>query len=177
MFAYASSHTRRVSVRLPLAALIAATLLSACGGGDEEATTPEPGEESTDAVTGDANADDVEVIDEWAKVLTKGDTEAAAEFFALPSTVENGPTLRLQTAADARLFNASLPCGAELTAAQSEGEFTTATFELTERPGPGVCGDGTGNEAQTTFVIEDGKIVEWRRVANGLGEPAPGEAV
>ena len=148
--------------------------IAACGGSeDDPATTEEPGT----AITGDADPDDVKVIDEWAKALTEGDVDAAAAFFALPSAVENGLSARLTTEADARGFNASLPCGAELVDAQSEGDFTTATFELTERPGPGVCGDGTGNEAQTTFVIEDGKIVEWRRVANGLGEPAPGEAV
>ena len=41
---------------------------------------------------------------------------------------------------------------------------SVATFRLTERPGPGVCGQGTGETAQTAFVIEDGEIVEWRRV-------------
>ncbi len=111
------------------------------------------------------------------KTLRKGDVDAAAEFFAIPSIAENGPTVRITNREQARLFNASLPCGAVLIGAESQGEFTTATFRLTERPGPGVCGDGVGGEAQTAFVIEDGEIAEWRRVGIGGPQPAPGEAV
>jgi hypothetical protein len=89
---------------------------------------------------------------------------------------ENGPILvEIEDLEDARAFNASLPCGAELTSAEPDGEFVLATFRLTERPGPGRCGSGAGNTAQTAFVIEDGRIVEWRRV--GLEIPldtAPG---
>ncbi len=165
----------------------AATLLTlialfagACSGGnDDPATTPAPQEEpgTPSEITGDADPADVEVIDEWAKALTEGDLDAAAASFALPSIAENGPTLRIQSRADARLFNDTLPCGAELIEAQSEGDFTTATFRLTERPGPGECGPGAGGEAQTAFVVEDGRIVEWRRVANAGSEPAPGETV
>ena len=51
--------------------------------------------------------------------------------------------------------------------------WSLATFRLTERPGPGSCGTGTGATAQTAFLIEDGEIVEWRRV--GLGERAGAE--
>jgi hypothetical protein len=51
----------------------------------------------------------------------------------------------------------------------------TASFDLTERPGAGRCGSGTGEEASTAFVIRDGKIVEWRRV--DLEVPAaPGQS-
>ena len=60
--------------------------------------------------------------------------------------------------------------------AETQGEFTTATFRLTERPGPGTCGPGTGESAKTSFVIRDGKIVEWRRVGTG-GAEAPGRTV
>jgi hypothetical protein len=103
------------------------------------------------------------VIDEWAETLAAGDVEGAAEFFAVPSVAENGPRLQIESVADARAFNAALPCGAELIRAETEGEITTATFRLTERPGPGSCGAGTGNTAKTAFLIEDGLIVEWRR--------------
>ena len=96
----------------------------------------------------------------------------AAEFFALPSAVANGtPPVTLHTRADVRLFNESLPCGARLLRTSSSSGFITAVFRLTERPGPGSCGSGTGGTARTTFVIRDGKIQEWRRVAD---EPAPG---
>ena len=153
---------------------LGALFLAACGGADDDpATTPEPPEDPT----ADANPADIEVIDAWVKVLREGDVDAAAEFFAIPSVAENGPTLRITSRAQARLFNESLPCGAVLVAAETQGAFTTATFRLTERPGPGVCGDGVGGEAQTAFVIEDGEIVEWRRVGIGGTQPAPGEAV
>lgn len=157
---------------IPPAALLTliALFLSACGGDD---SAPEGAE----AVPGDASPTDVEVIDAWATALTEGDIDAAAGFFALPSVTENGPTLRLETREDARLFNAALPCGAVLVEADGEGEFTTATFRLTERPGAGSCGPGTGGEAQTAFVIKDGKITEWRRVTPAGPEPALGESV
>jgi hypothetical protein len=127
----------------------------ACGGGDDEPAAEIPG---------DADPEDVRVIDEWARTLASGDVEGAAAFFAIPSVAENGILYAIEDEDDALRFNASLPCGAELIAAETEGEFTTATFRLTERPGRGTCGDGTGETAQTTFVIDGSKIVEWRRV-------------
>ena len=151
---------------LPLV-LVCATL-AACGG-DDEATTSIPGGADPDAVA---------VIDDWARTLRAGDVDGAAGFFALPSVAQNGPTLQINDIEDARLFNASLPCGAILEEAVDDGEFTIATFELTERPGPGTCGSGTGADARTAFKIEDGKIVEWRRVADepDSSQPAPGSS-
>lgn len=154
-----------------LIAVVAAGVLTAgCGGGDD-ASSGEPPPEATAG----ADPEHVEVIAAWADTLRSGDVEGAAEYFALPSIAENGITFDLETAEQAEAFNASLPCGARLIEAVTEGDFTTATFRLTERPGPGTCGDGAGNTAQTSFVIEGGKIVEWRRV--GLpGEQSPGQS-
>jgi len=158
--------------------ILTALFMAACGGGsDEEPTTTAPQAEEGRAVTGDADSDDVDVIDAWSDALRKGDVDAAAEFFAIPSVAENGAQLiRIRDRDDARLFNLSLPCGAVLIEAETQGDFTTATFKLTERPGPGLCGPGTGHTAQTSFVIEDGKIVEWRRVAISGPDSAPGQA-
>ena len=142
----------------------------ACGG-DDAAEPAEPAVE----VPGDADPADVAVIADWSETLAAGDVEAAAEFFKLPSIAENGVLFAIEDAEDAQRFNAALPCGARLIRAESEGDFTTATFRLLERPGPGTCGAGTGETAQTTFVIEDGRIAEWRRVALG-GQEAPGRA-
>jgi hypothetical protein len=156
----------------PLGALltIAVLVLSACGGGSSSTT-------STGAASTPGNADpgDVEVIDGWVTALRHGDVEAASDYFAIPSVAENGPILvRIRSVDDARRFNESLPCGARLIRADSAGEFTTGTFRLTERPGPGSCGPGTGSVAKTSFVIRDGKIAQWRRVgAGGGGAPAP----
>jgi hypothetical protein len=135
-------------------------------------------DETTTTVAGDADPAAVAVIDDWAQTLSEGDVDGAAGFFAIPSIAVNGLTLRIEDVADARRFNASLPCGATLKEAVAEGDLTIATFELTERPGPGTCGSGTGAEARTAFRIENGKITEWRRVAAGPGgsedaRPAP----
>lgn len=162
----------RVPARTVLIALAATAAFAGACGGDDEATSGAP--PPPDATAG-ANPEDVAVIAAWADTLRSGDVEGAAEYFALPSIAENGVTFELETPEQAEAFNASLPCGARLIEAVTEGDFTTATFRLTERPGPGTCGDGTGNTAQTSFVIEDGKIAEWRRV--GLpGERSPGQS-
>lgn len=144
-----------------LLAALAAVALVACGGSS--------GEETPTEVPGGADAADVAVIEEWSRTLSEGDIDGAAEYFALPSLAQNGPTLRIESLDDAKLFNSSLPCGATLVEAMPDGDFTIATFRLTERPGPGVCGPGTDGEAQTAFRIEDGKITEWRRVVTGAG--------
>jgi hypothetical protein len=96
--------------------------------------------------------------------------KAAAGYFAIPSVAENGPVLlRIRSTEEAVRFNESLPCGARLVRADTAGDFTTATFRLTERPGRGLCGPGTGTVAKTSFVIRDGKITQWRRVGVGGG--------
>jgi hypothetical protein len=151
---------------------LAVLVLSACGGSGSDATSTDGSNAST---PGNADPADVEVIDGWVTSLRHGDVDAAAEYFAIPSVAENGPILvRIRSMEDARRFNESLPCGARLIRADTAGEFTTATFRLTERPGPGSCGPGTGGVAKTSFVIRDGKIAQWRRVgAGGGGAPAP----
>ena len=176
-----------------VAALIAATL-AACGGeasptgaedsaeersadeGEGDAGAPAPEEADPEAFA-DADPEDVEVIREWTDALRGGNVEEAASYFSIPSVAQNGAILiRIGSEDDARAFNRSLPCGAILVGAESAGEFTTATFELTERPGPGSCGAGIGQEASTAFVIRDGKIAEWRRVSTG-GQPPSGDTV
>jgi hypothetical protein len=168
----------KVAAAVTALALLSLTAFSACSsdddGGDSNGSEQQPAEQQ---IPGDANPTDVAVIKEWSDTLRAGDVDGAADFFALPSVAENGPLLRIRTHDDARLFNASLPCGAILVRAETQGAFTTATFELTERPGPGTCGSGTGERAQTSFVIEDGKITQWRRVGIGGPQQAPGEAV
>lgn len=153
-------------------ATLAVAVIAGCGGsGADTATTTAPG------VAGDADPEATQVISDWADALRSGDIEAAAGYFAIPSTAENGPLLvRIRSERDAVAFNESLPCGAELVEAESSGEVTTATFELSERPGPGACGPGTGGTAKTAFVIRDGEIVEWRRVGADP-EPPAGQAV
>lgn len=137
------------------AAVFGAFVLAACGS------------DQGSAIPGGADPDAVEVIQQWADELRAGDVEAAADRFEIPSTVQNGtPPLELSDREEVVAFNESLPCGAELTEAQRDGVYVVATFELTERPGPGDCGSGVGQTAKTAFLIHDGRIVEWRRVAD-----------
>lgn len=169
MFAYRLRHYKGQPIRVPrvataaLIALAALMLLAAgCGGDDDGAATSA----QTDAAAGDA-----EVIKAWSAALTEGDVEAAADLFAIPSTAQNGPlTIRIETAADAIAFNESLPCGSKVISTRTEGDFTSATFRLEQRPGAD-CGTGVGETASTSFQIEDGKIIEWRRI----DELPPGE--
>jgi hypothetical protein len=132
-------------------------VLSGCGSSSDQSST----------IPGGADADAVQVIKSWADELRAGDVPAASDRFAIPSIVQNGtPPLRLTSRAQVEAFNRSLPCGAKLTEAVSSGRYTIATFELTERPGPGDCGGGVGDTAKTAFVIQDGRITEWRRVVD-----------
>jgi len=149
-----------------LALLSLAILLLGCGDESEEA-----GIEST----GGADPESVEVIESWSDSLREGELVEAAKLFRVPSIVQNGtPPLDLDTERKVLLFNASLPCGAELTETEQRDDYVIATFELTERPGAGECGTGVGVQARTAFKIEDGLIVEWRRVPNAPGsEQAP----
>jgi len=147
------------------AALAAALLIGGCGGDDGDAE--DAGGESSAAIEtpGDADPEKARVIREWSEALRGGDIEAAAEYFDIPSIVQNGtPPLPLTSREELIAFNEGLPCGAELVTAEDEGRYTVATFELTERAGAGECGDGVGATARTAFAIRDGLIVEWRRV-------------
>jgi hypothetical protein len=150
-----------LTVSLGLAFAIA---LIGCGGGSGESSGNEG-----DLPAGHGN---VQVIENWVDTLRKGDTEGAANFFALPSVVENGTApVVLHTRGQAVSFNESLPCGARLLHAYPAGIFINATFRLTDRPGGG-CGSGVGLIARTAFVIRHGKIVQWRRLPNPPGQQA-----
>jgi hypothetical protein len=157
------------------AALALSAALFGCGG-NEGSGENGGGDESTE-IPGGADPEAARVIDEWSTSLREGDIEAAADYFEVPSIAENGtPPVPLDSREEVIAFNESLPCGAELTSAGTDGQFTIATFELTERPGPGECGPGTGNTAKTAFVIEDGLITVWRRVADDPVVEPPAES-
>ena len=166
-----------VSLRalVPALTLVLAATLASCGVDGEVTVTATPEAEAPSDVATDADQADVDVIDDWASALAAGDVDGAARLFAIPSVAQNGLLYPIKDFDDARRFNASLPCGGELVEARDEGAFVVATFELRERPGAGTCGDGTGETATTAFVIEDGRIVEWRRVFDD-GTPTPSRA-
>ena len=122
------------------------------------------------ACAGCGSTPDVNVIRDWARALMAGDVDKAASYFALPSIVQNGtPPVRIASRAQAREFNELLPCGARLVMTTRHGAYIYATFRLTNRVG-GDCGAGTGTIAATAFLIRDGKIAQWRRLANPGGQ-------
>ena len=106
------------------------------------------------------------IVRAWADALRHGDVRVAARYFAVPSLVANGtPPIRLKTRAEVRFFNRTLPCGARLIGTEPAPKgFFIATFRLTERPGEGECGSGTGGTARTAFRVRDEHITDWLRV-------------
>jgi hypothetical protein len=174
---------------LSLACAACGLALAACGGGgggdDErlELTTPgadeqrerpaEPEERPSEPARKVARAD-VRVVREWADALRRGDVRAAARYFALPSVVSNGTApIKLDSRADVRFFNRTLPCGAKLIGTEvAVNGFFFATFRLTERPGRGSCGTGTGATARTAFRVRNHLITDWLRVPDEAEEPA-----
>jgi hypothetical protein len=156
-----------------LAALaVGAASCSGDGDGDPpRAATPSPSPSSTatperEVESAPPDAADVQVVRKWADTLRAGHIRAAARYFALPSLVSNGtPPIKLETRAEAEFFNRTLPCGAELIETEPAPHgFFIATFRLTERPGPGECGSGTGETARTAFRVRDAHITDWLRV-------------
>lgn len=129
----------------------------------------------------------VRVIKAWSSALRRGDVQAAASYFRLPSELINvvganglQDLIRIHTLDQAEEANAGLPCGAKFISASKRGPFVNALFRLTGRRGPGGsdCGSAAGQTARTDFVIRDGKIVEWLRAPdepgdNGNGGPQP----
>jgi hypothetical protein len=146
-----------VTRALALLSVLGVVALSGCGSSSKDST----------AVSGGADPATVQVIKSWADELRAGDVMAASKRFALPTVVQNGtPPLQLTTRGEVEAFNRSLPCGAKLTEAVAVDRFTIATFELSERPGPGECGNGVGETAKTAFVVRRGLITQWRRVVD-----------
>ena len=141
---------------LPASAI--AIALAGCGGGGGSDSGGQP------KVAGDADPGDVRVIDGWVTALRHGDVDAAARYFAIPSVAENGPLLlHIRSLDEARRFNESLPCGARLVRAETPGQFTTATFRLTERPGRASAGRAPGSRED---LVRDPRRQD-RRVAPG----------
>jgi hypothetical protein len=164
-------------------ALCALTMaLAACGGdGDKDraprtpsveaarpSATPEPSATPRPALRGPrVSRSDLAVIRAWTDAMRRGRLAEAARWFALPAIVVNGtPPLRLTTRELVRAWSRTLPCGARLLATERLGRYVLATFRLTERPGEGECGTGTGNTAQTAFLIRRRRIVRWLRVVD-----------
>jgi hypothetical protein len=146
--------------------LALALALGGCGGGGG---TEEPGggaRPPAGTTPSHVDAAEARVVRAWADALRHGHVAAASAWFALPAIVANGtPPLRLPSRAAVRGFNRSLPCGARLVATEPTPHgFLVATFRLTERPGAGECGSGTGRLARVAIRVSRGHIAYWVRI-------------
>ena len=144
----ADDHDRAAARAAALSALaLGAVGLTACGGGGDDG----PSEE--------------EVIRGWSGALNAGKYERAASYFAPGAVVEQQREFRLPDREAAIFFNRTLPCRADVTDVEDEGRTTLAAFRLREGRG-GRCGpgNGAGESARVRFVIEDGRILEWRQL-------------
>src|SRR3954447_11230616 len=161
--------------RLAPILLLAATIGAVgCGGsGDDKPAAKKPPAKASPRASHAVKAADVRVIRGWTDTLRAGHVSAAAAYFAVPTVVQNGtPPLQLRTRQQVRRFNAALPCGARLLRTVATDRYVAAVFRLTDRPG-GDCGRGAGQRAATAFLIRNGKIVEWRRIALPPQPPSP----
>jgi hypothetical protein len=149
----------------PLAlAVVAVVLLAGCndsGGSDDSRPAPRPqsqnGLRSPEGVT----------IRDWLMAVQHGDFGQAATFFAPGAIIDQGRPFRLRNTAAARLFNATLPCHADLVQLDDEGAKVLATFRLTPGPG-GPC----RGRVQVRYTIVKGKFKEWRQLDTQQA-PAP----
>jgi hypothetical protein len=134
--------------------------------------TPEPTAPKRKPVTKTERA----VIKGWADELRHGRVTAATRYFAVPTLVSNGDPdwIPLTSRADVKKFNRTLPCGAKLIRTRrSTDDFVVGVFRLTERPGAGECGTGTGETAAVAFLIEKKHITRWVRVPDDPTTPTP----
>ncbi|HET9073997.1 MAG TPA: hypothetical protein VFN48_05415 [Solirubrobacteraceae bacterium] len=164
--------------------LLAGTGLAGCGTTllHTRSTRSQP-----PSFVGPAAQSQVNVIRSWARALRRGDINAAADLFALPSLFANGPGgpgplggQVIRSHQNAVAANESLTCGAEVVSTIRHGRYVIATFKLVNRVGPGAgCGGGVGQQAATAFLIRHGRIIDWIRapllnqVSPHGGAPAP----
>jgi putative membrane protein len=140
---------RRLERTLPVA-LIALALLVGCNSDEPEpAPQPREGLRSPEGL----------MIRDWLMAVQHGDFGRAATFFAPGAIIDQGRPYRLRDTAEARLFNATLPCHAHLIRIEDEGAKVLATFRLT--PGPGGPCHG---RVQVRYTIVNGRFKEWRQL-------------
>ena len=137
--------------------LTALALLAGCSGDDDaddadKAPLPPPKQRGAEY--------EKRVIRGWLLALQRDDYVGAADYFAVGAIIDQGDPFRLPSRAAARIFNASLPCRADLAGVEDEpGPRSLASFRLREGPG-GPC-SGT---VKVRFTIRSGKFTEWRQL-------------
>ena len=106
------------------------------------------------------------VIRGWLLALNRDDYSGAAGYFAVGAIIDQGDPFRLPSPAAARIFNAGLPCRADLAGVRDEpGPKSLASFSL--RAGPGGPCSGI---VKVRFTIRKGRFTVWRQLPE---EPEP----
>jgi putative membrane protein len=151
------------------AVLLVATMLAGCdlSSDDPERLDPLP------PPTRSGAAYEERVIRGWLLALQRDDYDGAAYYFGAHALIDQGRPYRLNGASEARAFNASLPCRADLARVEDEpGPKMLAAFRLREGPG-GPC----SGIVKVRFTIREGKFTEWRQLPQEEPEPPDGEPV
>jgi putative membrane protein len=113
------------------------------------------------------------VIRGWLLALQRDDYDGAAYYFGAHALIDQGRPYRLDGESDARAFNASLPCRADLADVEDEpGPKMLASFRLREGPG-GPC----SGIVKVRFTIRKGKFTEWRQLPQEDPESPDGQPV
>ena len=97
------------------------------------------------------------VIRGWLLALGRDDYEQAAYYFAPHALIDQGDPFRLNGVSEARAFNASLPCRADLVGVKDEpGAPPRATFSLGAGAGGVISGRG-----KVRLTVVNGKFTKW----------------
>jgi hypothetical protein len=146
-------------------AIVALVLLALFGCEEKEGSRPDP---LPPPVQHGAEYEK-RVIRGWLLALQRDDYAGAAHFFANGALIDQGEPYRLRGEAAARIFNASLPCRADLAGVKDEpGPRSLASFRLRRGPG-GPC----SGIVKVRFTIRKGKFTVWRQLPE---EPEPPES-
>jgi hypothetical protein len=127
-------------------------LVVGCGGNDPEPKLSAPQTRSAQE----------RAIRGWSAAVNRGDYGEAADFFARGAVVEQVREFRLRDRKAAEEFNRSLPCRADVTDVDRQGESVVAAFRL--RPGGGPS-QSCGGDARVRFRFRGGRFSEWRQLA------------
>ena len=129
--------------------LALALVLAGCGGSDPSAGS---------------------VVRAWSQAVNSDDNAAAARLFAPGARVIQGDSVRrLRDFAEARAWNARLPCSGRILTLREHGDTVRATFLLGNRR-RSRC-DGPGQRAHALVRVREGKIVLWHQLEQTLQPP------
>jgi hypothetical protein len=145
--------------------LVAALLLAPLGCSEDA----DPEREPLPPPTQRGAAYEKRVIRGWLLALNRDDYDGAADYFAFGAIIDQGEPFRLRGRSDARIFNAGLPCRADLEDVEDEpGPRSLASFRLREGPG-GPC----SGIVKVRFTIRAGRFTAWRQLPEQPEAPAP----